>query len=40
MKRKPLSMKKSKKMFTRNAGAKAAHPKNMRGNPMRGGIRL
>lgn len=37
MKRKRMKRSKSRKQFTRNAGA---HPKNNRGNPMRGGIRL
>lgn len=36
-KRFKLKKGKSKRMFTRGAGA---HPKNMRGAPMRGGIRL
>lgn len=46
-KRKKLSMKKSKKMFTATAGNQKVHPKNYAGqsisintNPMRGGIRL
>jgi len=46
-KRKNLSMKKSKKMFSATAGANSTHPKNYAGqsisvttNPMRGGIRL
>lgn len=37
-KRKKLPKKYSKKIFTRNA--KRVHKKNVRGNPMRGGIRL
>jgi hypothetical protein len=38
MKRRPIKFKKSKRMFTKHADK--AHPKNLRGNPMRGGIRL
>ncbi|WNK14617.1 MAG: hypothetical protein [Microvirus sp.] len=37
MKRARMSSSKSKKSFSRNSGT---HPINMRGNPMRGGIRL
>lgn len=38
MKRRSMSSKGSKRYFT--ATAKGAHPKNSRGTPMRGGIRL
>lgn len=37
MKRYAMNNKASKQNFTRNS---ASHPKNFRGNPMRGGIRL
>jgi len=37
-KRSKMSRKKSRKNFTKNAVR--VHPKNTRGNPMRGGIRL
>lgn len=40
MKRKPLPKKQSKKLFSRTAGSKNVNPKNLRGAPMRGGIRL
>lgn len=38
MRRKRLSKKYSKKMFTKHG--KKTHKKNLRANPMRGGIRL
>jgi len=38
MKRKKMSSKRSKKLFTKTA--KKSHKKNMRARPMRGGIRL
>lgn len=38
MRRKRLKMKHSKKMFTKHG--KKVHKKNLRANPMRGGIRL
>lgn len=37
-KRKRLTRRKSKKMFKKSAGM--THKKNLRGSPMRGGIRL
>lgn len=37
MKRHKMTASASKRNFTRNAGT---HSKNLRGNPMRGGIRL
>lgn len=37
MRRHKMSKSKSRRHFTYNAGS---HPKNHRGNPMRGGIRL
>ncbi|WNK15002.1 MAG: hypothetical protein [Microvirus sp.] len=40
MKRSSLSMKSSKRLFTNTAGSRHVHAKNMRGMPMRGGIRL
>ena len=36
--RKPMSRKGSRKLFSRTA--RGGHPKNTRGAPMRGGIRL
>lgn len=38
MKRKKISKKKSKKMFTK--GAMKVHPKNLAPRPQRGGLRL
>jgi len=38
MKRRPLKRQNSKRLFTKTAGD--AHPKNYKGKPLRGGIRL
>ncbi|WNK13210.1 MAG: hypothetical protein [Microvirus sp.] len=40
MRRAPMSMKSSKRLFSRTAGSRHVHQKNRQASPMRGGIRL
>lgn len=39
-KRQKMSRKRSKKLFSKTAGSRKVHPKNVKAAPMRGGIRL